>query len=144
MTNKLVSREPYAMDNLFDDLLKGYFVRPMLYRGEMPEMRLRIDVKEDDTNYTVHAEMPGVAKQDIQVDIDGNMVSISAEVKRETERKDSEKLVHSERYYGKVARSFSLGQEVDEARATAKFDNGVLELTLPKKADAAMHRLTIQ
>lgn len=143
MTN-IVAREPYAMDSLFDDLMKGYFVRPMLYRGEMPEMRVRMDVKEDDKTFTVHAEMPGVAKDDIHVEIDGDTVSISAETKRETEKKEGEKLLRSERYYGRVARSFSLGQAVEETQAKAKFENGVLELVLPKKASVAARRLTIQ
>jgi HSP20 family protein len=128
-----------------DDLFKGFFLRPM--RMETPGeqgMRIRMDVKEDDKAYTVHAEMPGVKKEDIQISIDGNQVSIAAEVRKEREEKQGEKVLRSERYYGRVYRAFTLGQDVDQERAQAKYDNGVLELTLPKKAAAATRRLAVQ
>jgi HSP20 family protein len=95
-----------------------------------------MDLKEDDKAYTVHAEIPGMKKEDIQVSIDGNRVSISAETKTEKEEKKGEKVLRSERYYGKVARSFTLANDVDEAKAKAKYADGVLELTLPKKEGA--------
>ena len=143
MTN-LVRREPFAIDDLFDDLMKGFFVRPVRYPGgEMPA-QIKMDVKEDDKTYTIHAEIPGVKKDDIHVHVDGDVVSIAAEVHRESERKDGEKVLHSERYYGKVYRSFTLGQDVDENGAKARFDNGVLELSLPKKAVSASKRLAIE
>ncbi len=100
-------------------------------------------LKEDDNNYTVHAEIPGVAKDDIQVTIDGNQVSISAEVKKESEVKEGESTLRSERYYGKVSRSFAVSSEIDESASQAKYDNGVLELVLPKKAVTASKRLTV-
>lgn len=143
--SNLVRREPFAIDDMFEDLLKGFFVRPVRYPAEMPDMQMvKMDVKEGEKEYTVHAEMPGVAKDDIQVSIDGNAVSISAEVKKTSEQKEGEKVLRSERYYGKVYRSFTLGQEVDEANAHAKFDNGVLELVLPKKAVSAAKKLEIE
>ncbi|HZR02043.1 MAG TPA: Hsp20/alpha crystallin family protein [Burkholderiales bacterium] len=129
-----------------DDLFRGFLLRPM--RVESPEaaqgMRIRMDVKEDDKAFYVHAEMPGVKKDDIQVSIDGNQVSIGAEVKRESEEKQGEKVLRSERYYGKLFRTFALAQDVDQENASAKFDNGVLELTLPKRAAASQRRLAIQ
>jgi HSP20 family protein len=129
----------------FDDLFKGVFLRPM--RLEAPGeqgVRIKMEVKEDDKSYTVHAEIPGVKKEDISISIDGNQVSISAEVRKEKEEKQGEKVLRSERYYGRVYRAFSLGQDVDQERAQAKYDNGVLELTLPKKAATATRRLTVQ
>jgi HSP20 family protein len=142
--SNLMRRDPFAMDDVFDDLFKGYWVRPMRWPKEVPEMQsIRMDLKEDDKAYTVHAEMPGVKKEDIHVSIEGNTVSISAEVKKTSEEKEGEKVLRSERYYGKVSRSFGLGQEVDEAAASAKFNDGVLELVLPKKATAAAKKLTI-
>lgn len=142
--SNIVRRDPFAMDELFDDLLKGYWVRPMRFPAEMPEMQsIRMDVKEDDKAYTMHAEMPGVKKEDIHVSIDGGMVSVSAEVKKSSEKKEGEKVLRSERYYGKVSRSFSLVQDVDENAANATFKDGVLELVLPKKATAAAKKLTI-
>lgn len=144
MTN-IVRRDPYAIDNMLDDLFKGFFVRPVRYSGEMPEMQMiKMDVKEGDRDYTIHAELPGVSKEDIHVTIDGNTVSINAEMKKASEEKEGDKVLRSERYFGKVYRSFSLGQEVDEAGAKAKFDKGVLELVLPKKAVTAAKKLAIE
>lgn len=126
-----------------DDLFKGFFVRPMAFEGQ-PQMQIKMDVKENDGAYTVHADIPGVKKDDIHVTIEGNQVSISAEVKKEKEEKQGEKVLRSERYYGKVARSFTLAQDVDEAKAQAKYADGVLELTLPKKAASSARKLSIQ
>ena len=139
-----VSRyEPFG--DVFDDLLKGFFVRPMTYEGQPAAPgRIKIDVSEKDGAYVVHAEIPGVKKEDIQVSIDGNQVSISAEVKKQTEEKQGERTLRSERYYGKVFRSFTLAQDVNEAEAQAKYNEGVLELTLPKKAVSAAKKLAIQ
>lgn len=142
MTN-IVRRDPYAIDDLFEDLFKGYGLRSWRLAGEQPEM-IKMDVKEDNGNYTVHAEMPGVKKEDIHVAIEGRNVSISAETKRESEQKEGEKVLRSERYYGKVYRSFNLAQDVDEAKAKARFENGVLELVLPKKTTEAARKLTVQ
>jgi HSP20 family protein len=103
-----------------------------------------MDVVESDKAYTVKAEMPGLKKEDIHVEIDGSQIAISAEVKRETEQKEGETVVHSERYYGRLYRAFALGQEVDEAGAEAKYADGVLELTLPKKAATSAKRLAVQ
>lgn len=143
--SNIVKRDPFAMDELFDDLMKGFWVRPMRWPKDVSEMQsIRMDMKEDDKAYTIHAEMPGVKKEDIHVTIDGNTASISAEVKKDSEEKEGEKVLRSERYYGKVFRSFGLGREVDEANASAKFNDGVLELVLPKKAPTASRKLTIQ
>jgi len=126
-----------------DDLFKGFFVRPVAFEGQ-PQMQIKMDLKEDDNAYTVHADIPGVKKEDIHVSIEGNQVSISAESKTEKEEKKGEKVLRSERYYGKVARSFTLAHEVDDAKAQAKYSDGVLELTLPKKATTAAKKLAIQ
>lgn len=126
-----------------EDLFKGFFVRPVLFEGQ-PQMQIKMDLKEDDNAYTVQAEIPGVKKEDIQVSIDGNRVSISAETKMEKEEKEGEKVLRAERYVGKVARSFTLTSDVDETKAKAKYADGVLELTLPKKAGATAKKLAIQ
>jgi len=144
MTN-IVRRDPFAIGNVFDDLMQGFFVRPWRMPTELTGIEsIRMDVKEDDKAYTVHAEMPGVAKDDIRVTVEGGILTVSAEVKKTSEEKEGEKVLRSERYYGKVYRSMSLGQEVDETAAKAKFDNGVLELVLPKKATSPARRLTIE
>lgn len=127
-----------------DDFFRGFFVRPVEYGSAAEAPSIKVDVKEQEKAYVVHAEMPGVKKEDIHVHVDGPMVSISAERKQEKDVKEGERILRSERYFGKVARSFQLGQDVDDARASAKFTDGVLELTLPKKAAAQAKRLTIE
>lgn len=141
--NELTRRN--RLEPLFDDMFKGFFVRPFSTdNGNDMAGAIRIDVKETGEAYTVHAEVPGVNKEDLNVDIDGNRVSISAEVKKASEQKDGEKVLRSERYYGQVARLFQLPVEVDEARATARYRDGVLELTLPKKTASSARKLTIE
>ncbi|HVJ10819.1 MAG TPA: Hsp20/alpha crystallin family protein [Burkholderiales bacterium] len=132
-------------NELVDDLFKGFLVRPVAYANNGEALpRVKVDVAEKNGAYTVVAELPGVKKEDIQVTIDGAEVTLAAEVKREKEVADDERVLHAERTFGKVSRSFSLPQEVDEAKAEAKFRDGVLELTLPKKAAAARKQVTIQ
>jgi len=129
----------------FEDLFRGFFVRPVDLNGSAQQPpSIKMDVKEQGDNYLVHAELPGVKKEDIHVVVDGNQVSISAEVKQEKEVKEGERVLRSERYYGKVSRSFQLGQEIDDAKAAAKFNEGVLELTLPKRAASPNKRLTVE
>jgi len=132
-------------DEAFDDLFKGFFVRPVAYDDKtQPQVNVRMDVTENDQAYVVHAEIPGVKKEDIHVTIDGNQVAISAESKYEHEQKEGEKVLRSERRYGKAYRAFTLAQDVDEASAEAKYVDGVLELTLPKKAATSAKRLSVQ
>ena len=130
-------------ESLFDDLAKGFWVKPVSVPGG-EELRIKLDVNEDDKAYTVHAEIPGVKKDDIQVDVQGDQISIRAEVKHETEEKKSEKVLHSERYYGMVGRSFSLPTEVDEKGTVARYKDGVLDLTLPKKSGNGTKRIAVQ
>ncbi|MFA7667424.1 MAG: Hsp20/alpha crystallin family protein [Burkholderiaceae bacterium] len=131
--------DPFA--EVFPELFRGV-LQPV--RGAGTEaLEIKVDVKESRDEYVVQAEMPGVRKEDIDVQIDGNRVAITAEVKRQSEQKDGERVLRSERYYGAVARSFSLAAEVDDSKAVARFEDGVLVLTLPKKAVAAARRLQI-
>ena len=101
---------------LFDDFFKGYFVRPVGGDSRTTAPRLTVDVTEQNGAFKVLAEIPGVKKDDIRVTIDGDQVTIRAETKQEKDVKDGERLVHSERYFGKVSRSFRLGYEIDQAR----------------------------
>jgi HSP20 family protein len=132
------------LDEAFDDLFRGFFVRPVNYEAPAGVAQFRVDVSENDKAYLLRAEIPGVKKEDINVSIDGDTVAISAEVKNEKDVKNGERVLRSERYYGKVYRAFTLGQAVEEAGTSAKYANGVLELTLPKKAAAQAKRITIQ
>lgn len=134
-----------ALGELVDDLFKGFLVRPLAYEGRGEALpRMKVDVAEKDGAYKVMAELPGVKKEDIQVSIDGAQVTLAAEVKLEKETSQDERVLHTERVFGKVSRSFALPQEVDEDKAQARFRDGVLELTLPKKAAAARKQISIQ
>ncbi len=125
-----------------EDLFKGFMLRPVRLEQEVPQIKM--DVKERNGGYIVRAEIPGVKKEDIKVDIEGDKVSISAEVKKEKEEKEGDRVIRSECYYGNVYRSFSLGQDVDEKAANAKYSDGVLELTLPTKTGAKTRQITVQ
>jgi HSP20 family protein len=109
-----------TLDNAVDELMRGFFVRPMNYEAPAVPAQVRVDVTENDKSYVVRAEIPGVKKEDINVAIDGNQVEISAEVKKEKDARDGEKVLRTERYYGKVYRAFTLGQDIDDAATQAK------------------------
>ena len=128
-----------SIDDMFRRVL-----RPVRWELDEQPLQIKLDVSENDKSYTVKAEVPGVKKEDINVQIDGNLVSISAESKREKDVKENGKVIRSERYYGSLSRSFTLASEVDQAGASAKYTDGILELTLPKKATTAAKKLTVQ
>jgi HSP20 family protein len=127
----------------FEDMFRR-MLRPMRWEGEAAAPEIKVDVEENDKAYVVKAEIPGVKKEDIDIQIDGNVVSISAESKREKKVEEKGKVLRSERYYGAMLRSFSLAQDVDQAEATAKYTDGILELTLPKRATSAAKKLTVK
>lgn len=129
--NALIGRGN-LFDDFFRDVAPGFFIKP-LHGDPLPSpSQIKVDVKESDGAYTVHAEVPGVRKEDIHVSLDGSVVTLRAEVKQEDSGKD-DKMLRSERYFGSVSRSFQLPQDLDQTQAKAKYDNGVLILTLPKK-----------
>ena len=126
-----------------DDFFRVPRVRH-LWRNLPEEPQIKMDVSEDEKAYRVKAEIPGVKKEDIKVSIDGNQVSIGAEVKREKEEKKGETVVRSERYYGSQFRAFTLQHDIDQGKSEAKYEDGVLELTLPKKEPASAKQLSIK
>lgn len=141
--NALIGRGG-LLDEFFKDVNPGFYIRP-LHGDPLPSpSQIKLDVKENETAYTVHAEVPGVAKEDIQVAIDGNVVSLRAEVTQTDEQTRDDKLLRSERFYGAVERSFQLPSEIDADQAKARYDSGVLTLTLPKKQGNQTRRLTVE
>lgn len=127
-----------------DDVFKGLLVQPLRFDPEGgAQIRLKMDVTKTDDTYTVKAEMPGVAKDDIHVTVDGSQVTISGEVRKQKEERKGEEVIRSERYYGVVSRSFMLPQEVDESKAVAKSADGVLTLTLPVKARGSSKQIAV-
>jgi len=135
-TSDFFSLDP--MDTAFRNLLRPW-------RAELATQtpQIKLDVSEDDAQYMVKADIPGVRREDINVSVDGNQVTISAEVKKESEEKKGGRVLRSERQYGYATRMFSLDCEVDDAKADAKYENGVLNLKLPKKAAKTVKKLAI-
>lgn len=134
--------DPFSLDGV-PDLFQGLF-RPLRAAGvETQAASVRVDVTEDEAGYTVKAEMPGVEKKDIDVKIEGNLVSIAAKIERGGELKEGERVVRRERYSGSVSRAFTLAAEIDDEKASAQYKDGVLTLTLPKRAAGARKRLEI-
>jgi HSP20 family protein len=126
----------------FEDLFRDFRMANITREGE-GQQPIRIDVHENESSYTVRADVPGVNKDDIKVDISGNRVTIAAETKRVEEEKQGGTVVRSERFFGEQYRSFTLEHDIDDSKATAKYDAGVLELTLPKKAQQGSRKLEI-
>jgi len=132
------------LEDAFENVFRGVPVwLPAPETRVLAPTQFRMDVTENDKEYLVLAEMPGVKKEEISITINGNEVTVSAEVKHEKDIKNGETVLRSERYYGKIQRAFTLGQDVDEATAQAKYNDGVLELKLPKKTLGAAKRLAV-
>jgi HSP20 family protein len=135
--------DPSFGDN-FETTLRRFF-SPTAFEGEPPQLKMRIDVTENDQGYKVKADIPGVKKDDISVRIDGNVVQIDATTTSEKEtRGNGDKVLRSERYYGTISRTFSLAQDIDDGKVQAKYADGVLNLELPKKAAADARKITVQ
>jgi HSP20 family protein len=143
MANALMRRDPFG--SLFDDFFGDFFVRPGLpLARDVPTVaRARMDVIDKGDRFQVLVDLPGVKKEDIQVTIEGSRVAITADTKSEKEEKEGERVLHSERYEASYARTFELPVEVTESGAEANFENGVLKLTLPKRATVSSKRLAI-
>lgn len=129
-------------EDIFGDFTRGFWVKPLAAATES-DLKMKIEVEENDKAFTVHADIPGVKKEDIHVDVDRDQVSVRAEVKREKDEKKGDKVVYSERSYGMASRSFTLPVEVDPTATRAEYKDGVLNLTLPKKANGSGKRISI-
>jgi HSP20 family protein len=130
-------------DTGVDELFRGFF-KPVRWENAPAPVMIKMDVTESKDGFLVHAEMPGVKKDDIDVSIEGNQVTIAAEVKRETEKKEGDRVLRSERYFGNVYRSFTLPAELDEPKCTATYEKGILELKLVTKATPPGKKLEVK
>lgn len=141
--NALIGRGG-LFDDFFKDMNPGFYVRP-LHGDPLPSPgQMKVDVHENDGGFLVTAEIPGVPKEEINVSVDGNVITLSAEVRQRDEKTEGEKLLRSERYYGRVSRSFQLPVDIDASGCQAKYEHGVLTLNLPKKQGGRGQRLTIE
>jgi HSP20 family protein len=138
--SNLIRYEP--LGDTLPELFRGFF-SPVRFGTEEALPQMKIDVSETDQNYLVRADLPGVSKEDISVLVEGNQVTISAEVREDKEEK-TKKMLRRERSYGRVSRSFTLAHDVEQARSAAKYANGVLELTLPKTETTRSRRVQVQ
>ena len=128
------------IENLFPELMRRWALPTQFFdKAELPA-EIRVDVTENDKEYLVSADLPGARKEDVRVTIDGNYVSISAEVKKDEEKKEGRSIVR-ETYRGSASRGFTLATEIDEKASTAKLENGVLHLTLPKREGTTSSKL---
>lgn len=128
-------------DNTVEDMLQR-ILRPMQPEWDMPQIKL--DVTENDASYLITADLPGVKKEDIQLTVHGNLLSISAETQQEKEETTEGKQIRRERHYGHVYRSITFDQDIDAGHCDAQYENGVLKLTLPKQESSGVRRLTIR
>ena len=133
--------------SFFDELLRdfplGYSIAP-LHGDPLPSAaKIKIDVKENGDDLIVHAEVPGVSKDALDISVDNNVLTISAEVSQYDADEQNDKIVHSERYFGSVRRSISLPSEVSIEDASAKYENGILVLKLPKLAKQSKRKISV-
>lgn len=139
--NQIITRAG-LFDDFFRDVAPGFYVKPL--HGDPMPPQVKVDVTETPQAYVLKADLPGVNKQDIHVQVEGNRVSLSAEVRQEDRLTEGDKVLRSERYVGSVARSFQLPEDIDNSAAKARYENGVLTLTLPKRVASAGQKLTIE
>ncbi|GAB2874287.1 Hsp20/alpha crystallin family protein [Pseudoduganella ginsengisoli] len=148
MSNQLMNIDPFSDLARFDpfrgldELFRDVRTMPMRWDAEAGQP-IKLDVSENEQAYTVKAEIPGVKKEDIKIDVAGNRVTISAQMQRETEDKKDGTVIRRERFVGQQYRSFALAQDVDDAKAEARYEAGILELKLPKKAPGGSRKVTV-
>lgn len=150
MTN-LVKRSPFLSNiarsepfSNLDDWFNNFWM-PRLFSADMQAISpIKVDITENDKAYTIRAEIPGAKKEDVKVQVDGNLVSISTETKQKKEKKEGGRVVCSECSQGSNYRSFTLDSNVNEAKSQAKFEDGMLELILPKKNGTGAKQLKIK
>lgn len=130
------------VESMFEDMLS-----PLMPfgRGELDNMITpRLHIAETERAFDVEAELPGVRKDDVKITIENRRVTIEAEEMREADEKEEQRTLYSERSVRRYARIFTLPVEVDDEKAEAKLENGVLRLTLPKKESSQGKKLTVQ
>ncbi|MCU0773211.1 MAG: Hsp20/alpha crystallin family protein [Ideonella sp.] len=126
----------------FEDVFRG-LMKPMRWDVAAETPAIKLDVNETDQAYSVKADIPGVRKEDIHVTVEGRQVSISAEVRKENDEKKDGRVIRSERSYGYASRAFVLDHEVEADKVTAKYQDGVLALELPKRTGSRAGKIQI-
>ena len=125
----------FDLDNFFDNSF-GHSLWPSTKRlsGDLATFSPRVDVKENEHTYEITAELPGVNKEDISLDLQNGVLSLKAETRQESKEEKDGRVIRQERRYGTYYRSFDLGNDVQESDIHADFDNGILKVVAPKAA----------
>lgn len=140
--NKFTNYVPTVFTNFLDDLVTpSYIIKPL--HGQSLDANFKVDIKESDKGFTIKAQIPGLKKEDIHISVDGSLVTIAAETKQVDQKTEDEKVVRSECYYGTVSRTFQLPSEVIQGSTKASYENGVLNLALPKRNGGNPHQIRV-
>ena len=126
-----------------DNIVSGFFRAPMTPSLDTSVRLPAIDICETDSAYLVKTDLPGMRNQDLDITIDDGVLTINAEHAEETDEKEKGRLIRRERSYGKFSRSLRIGKDVDDKNVTAKYQEGILSLTLPKKEKARPHPVKV-
>ncbi len=120
------------IEDFFDDF--AYPSRGVARYNTPTTNVMRTDIKENESGYELSIDLPGYKKEDVKAELKDGYLTISAESKQEKDQKDSKgKYIRRERYYGTCSRSFYVGEDLDQNDISAKFEDGILKLSVPKK-----------
>jgi HSP20 family protein len=132
-----------GFDRFFDDGFERFFAPAAQVAADDTPRSPALDVRESEQAYTVTLDMPGVAKEDVKVSIDGRHVSIEAKARKQEDVKDGDRIVYRERSICSYARTFKVASDIDQAESGAKLENGVLTLSLRKRGVASAAQISV-
>lgn len=137
LSQNLMTR-PFDLLDMVDNMFKNRYPNKIIDA-------LPLEVKQNDTSYKVAVEVPGVSKEDIQVSLDKGTLNIVVESNNNNEQKEGEQVILSERYYSKKSRSIYLGENIDEENIKGSYENGILNIEIPKiQKEETVKRITIE
>ncbi|MDX3773094.1 Hsp20/alpha crystallin family protein [Chromatiaceae bacterium AAb-1] len=129
----LLPRPQFDFDSLFDN-----FFAPAVWKSQNSSFfSPKVDIKDNKDHYLIRAELPGVSKEDIHITLEHGILTLEAEVKQEDKEEKEGKVIRQERRFGKLVRSFTVGNALQESDISASFQDGLLTIKATKKADSA-------
>ncbi len=139
--NPARSRPSFFNDDIFSNLFRP---SQLIEEAQSTDLTPPIDIREREHDYLVSADMPGVKKDNVDVQIENGVLTVTGEIERNSEEKEGERLLRQERYYGKYVRSLRLGKQINSDKIEASLKDGVLELTLPKAEEVKPKKVAIK
>ena len=140
----LFKRNGWLLDNDMDQVMDRFFGSPLSTLDKSDTQFVpAVDVKETDKAFKIHADLPGHTREEISVNFDHGILTLSGERTREEDKKE-ERLHTYERSFGRFLRSFRIPGQIDADNIEAKFENGVLNVTLPKSNQSSSKSIDIQ